>query len=403
MKVDTFCSECDEAPVCAICIDCKKCYCNDCCEKHIEKDPDHRLCQTQNVTTSFKKTLCGNCTKIAARFCKICNELRCLSCFHYHEEKYMLRIFPVPVVSKTRNTEDGKTILTHIKTVSIQNDQCTVRINGIGYLQDGTLVALDGGNHELIVVIHNKTHKEEQKTLKEAFTDEPRAMTTMEGNKIAVTFPYKKRITIYDIMLNETTILNFQQDITMEQLNVPKCKPFSIAYHQGWFALEVGEGEDGKIIIFDHSGITIKTLEPISYKFAYFTGHTIQLALDTNQCILVVSAMGKRIVSCMDYSKRDYLWKISKASPRSMLIHEKNIILSSRRCNAIYQLDKKSGRKIILAKDILSPRYIAYHSYARELCIHVKNGTGKDELAFYDFKVPNESNAMSKLLDHEGQ
>ncbi|CAC5425098.1 unnamed protein product [Mytilus coruscus] len=351
------------------------------------------MCQKQLSTRTQKETICGKCTKLAAQLCKKCSKLRCLSCYHKHKD--MMRIYPLPTLSNTQKTKKIQHKMNNLYTITFEEDESPVQIYGIGYLEDGTLVALDGNNLKLIIF------NSEMEQLTEVFEDEPRAITSMTGNKIAVTFPCKKLIRIYEIDVNRTNRMKLVKPISMKALGKPKLKPYSIAYNRDCFAIEIGERENGMIIIYDNT--KDKILHKIQCIFAYFTGHTIRFALDMRERLLFVSAMGKRMVSCVDFENK-IKWNVSNASPRSIIILEKSpfgkiIILSSRRCNTIYILNKRNGEELFLQKDISSPRYAAYNSNNKTFCVHIKNTiNNEDELAFFEFQDIEECTSKSKLL-----
>ncbi|VDI17468.1 Hypothetical predicted protein [Mytilus galloprovincialis] len=396
LQEEEICSECKDAPVCAICLDCLDCpkwYCNLCCKTHIRNNPEHKACLTASqVPPSTKKTVCGKCMKIAARFCKICRQLTCLSCFHKHDEKYMIRIFPVHVHAKSTSdeTEDVKYDINPVKNkenISFKSDgKYQVRIYGIGYLEDGTLIALDGNHQMLIMFAPNGIQREK------AFEDEPFAITTITQNEIAITFPYKHEIRFYTVHLEDTECVQFKNRFSTNSIKTPKYKPFSIEYNQGWLAVEVGEREEGKIVIIDY--LTRDILYTISCESAHFTGHTIRLTLDQKERLLYISALGKRMVFCMNF-KGEILWNIFNASPRSILLLEdsklgKIIIFSSKKCNAIYELNEQSHKDVVISRRIDSPRYMAFNSNDKTLCIHVTNKENEESLAFYDLKKLHE-------------
>ncbi|CAG2196985.1 unnamed protein product [Mytilus edulis] len=78
-------------------------------------------------------------------------------------------------------------------------------------------------------------------------------------------------------------------------------------------------------------------------------------ARDPLEGVIFVSAMSKKMVSCVDF-KGNKLWTVPVPSPRGLIIVPdctpgKNMVLCSRRCSAIYGLSKDDGTdEILLAK-----------------------------------------------------
>lgn len=284
------------------------------------------------------------------------------------------------------------------------DDEYPVRICGLGYLENGKLAMADSNNRKLIVI----DPKNKLIVLEKKLGKEPRAMTAMNGNEIAITFPYKEEIQVYIINSNgnkKSMEINEGKTICLSKIGLPRLKPFSISFDKDVFAVEVGEGEDGRIVIIDNKDNSVRhRITPN----AFFTGHTIRLALDmSNEGQLFISAMGIKMVSCIDF-KNEEKCSISIPSPRSIIMipdehsNSKSIILSSRRCNAIYRLNQDTYEEKILqsleGSKIDSPRYIAYHEKGGKLCVQVVKNSTEDELAIFDLQISEQPDQNTPMI-----
>ncbi|CAC5392026.1 unnamed protein product [Mytilus coruscus] len=402
------CHTCSGISVCAICIDCKTTYCDVCCNAHTKYNTEHRVCQIQHVARSQKEIVCDSCTKTKAdQLCKECWKPKCESCAKVHNHKgqegtEMMIIYQGPPTLSTQKSEQNIQNMKHLYNISITKEENgdPVRICGISYIEDGRIVIVDSNNRKLIVF---KVGKEQ---LRLPLKEEPRSMTAVTGNRIAITFAYTMEIRIYQIF--EETITDDPEIINLPSLELRNLKPFSIAFDKGFFAVEIGEGDDGRVIILDNTKIHTTIFN--HNKYAFFTGNTIRLALEVKthdplEGHIFVSAMSKKMVSCVDF-KGNKLWTVPVPSPRGLVIvpeectSGKNMVLCSRRCSAIYGLSKNDGTdEILLAKGrIKSPRFVAYNSSDRLLCIQVAKGNDEDELTIYEFSITGASSS-DKLLD----
>lgn len=356
---------------------------------------DHIMFPTKQIAVNQQKVDCDSekCKKTAERLCIIYWKPFCTLCANKFqgENKRIIKIYQAHSVRKRRKSGDIQDKLFPLYNLSFRDDQNPVRVCGMAFLVDETVVVIDGNNNKLIIF----KSKEEQSLANNELSNEPNAITAITGNKFAVTYPYQKYIQLYELTYD--TIQSNYRISSLDPIETSD-KPFSIAYNQGIFAVEIGEREDGRIVIIDvGNGKPMKTIE---CHFAFFTGHTIRLALDQNQ--IFVSAMGKKMVYCMDFDGKT-LWHQSVPGPRAIIVSEdysssKKIILASKRCNAIYELKKDGNHhEILKATDkINSPRYMAYHSFTNTLCVLVENEiTHEDELGFFKFKNADSEESTS--------
>lgn len=397
------CAICKAISICALCVQCRNYYCDPCCVHHTESNSDHIVFQIQHIAANQKKVLCKMCAKISDRFCKICWNDFCTSCTPHHPcgTNGIITIYQADSECRRQKSVEAQEQLTYLYTIRneklIKSDMDTdpVRICGICYLADDMVVIGDGNNQNMIAF------KTGEIQMQQKLENEPNAMTAMTGNEFAVTFPYQRYIKIYQLILNSTT--NTYTALEINSIDTPG-KPFSIAYNHKKFAVEIGEGEDGFFIIYDIDHKVIS--KPMKCKFSFFTGHTIRLALNRNR--IFVSATGRKMVICYDL-EGNKIWHQSIPGPRAIIVPEDDslvdkIVLSSRRCNAIYTLDKKNGNYEILKAKINSPRYMGYNSVTKTLCVLVMNEvTFVDELAFFKFKdiELNESLSLENEAEQE--
>lgn len=393
-----------------LCIACKTAYCSNCSSIHREDNQEHNMWQMRNITflISSKRISCDQCITIKAeKFCKTCQVSCCESCSTDHKPEgsrihEIALIFSEPSSAKRNKT---KQILKKSYSVSMKTQSSDkLTICGLSFISDGRLVVIDMCNRKLLVYMQNTQQFSVQ------LIDEPRAMTFVTDNIIAITFGCKMRIRLYQIL--ETNINNL---ITINLSNLD-MKPFSIAYDKSVFAVEVGEGNNGNIIFLDknvmlaespnnyNSYLYDEDLSPVEVAdgmfdkciilkqasiradmpdvidFAFFTGNTMRIALEvktTNPfkgCIYI-SALSKQMVICMDF-QGTCKWYEPIPSPRGIHLvkqgysHNKHLIVASKRNNTIYGLNKVTGCTEVLldASKIQSPRFISYDCNERLLC-----------------------------------
>lgn len=250
-----------------------------------------------------------------------------------------------------------------IRYQSENNDNAAVRLCGIAILQDSRIILADYFNQCLII------YKDFKFKFNFNLEHEPRGMTGMTGNRIAVTYAFTREIVIIAIHDNNAKVIN--------KLDLHLGKPFSIAYSEDQFAVEVGEGDDGLIGIVHLDGRIMRKI-PNASNYAYFTGNTIRLAFDAKQEKVVISAMSKNLVICLDFDGK-VIWSTTILSPRGLVLltdssfRQHKLLLASKRCSTIYEvnLDKGTDNILLSAGEIKDPRYMAYLN--NMLCIQNGN------------------------------
>lgn len=259
------------------------------------------------------------------------------------------------------------------QNIEINNDNKSIRLCGIVILPDSRIIFGDYFNQSLII------YKDSNFQFNFSLEHEPRGMTGMTENKIAVTYAFSREIVILEIHDNHVTVKN--------RLYLDLGKPFSITYSEHQFAVEVGEGDDGTVAIINSEGRILRTISNVT-NFAYFTGNTIRLAYDAKRENIIVAAMSKNLVTCLDFDGK-VVWSTVIQSPRGLAFltdstsRKERLLLASKRCSTIYELNLDNGRdKVLLAAGkIKGPRYIAY--FNKLLCIQ-NDGDSILTYHFYD-------------------
>lgn len=381
----TLCDKCIEILVCTVCITCRKLYCKSCCDVHTESEKDHTILHIPHVAAENQEIKCGKCkNKTAEQLCTICLNLMCESCAesHVHEGNEGTRMMIIYHGHPKLLRQNSEEKLNFFRDLSIdkRGELYPIRICGISYIADGRLILVDKRNRNLLVF----QSKEEKNRLH--LEEEPHALTSMTGQHIAITFPFEMEIRIYKISENSIDKLNI---IFLPSLKLHNLKPYSIAYDNDFFVVEVGEGDDGMIIIMNDTKIHY---EIPNKNRAYFTGNTIRLALEVNnknplEGRVFLSALSKNVVFCVDFLDNE-IWKVSIPSPRGIsvvpenCIPRNNLVICSRRCNTIFGLNKENGsdKQILLSEGkIKLPRYITCNNKDRLLCILVATENDKDK------------------------
>jgi hypothetical protein len=267
---------------------------------------------------------------------------------------------------KKRNSETAlaKKSINLEYEIIIPNVDKSIRICGIAILHKRIVVVVDCNNRNIMAFDNANeidTHK---------LDGEPRGMCGAYDNKFAVTFPDMKEIRLFAIQDSKIRLGN---TFSVSSFG----KPFSISYNSDHYAVEIGEGEDGMILILDSKGEVTNTI-PNVLDYGYFTGHTIKLCLNKHADCVYVSSMSKKEISSIQFDG-SINWHIGVPSPRGMLfipgttVSDMNLILASRRGNTIYQINRKNGSKNILKTggEISGPRYIAYEPTENLLCLQL--------------------------------
>lgn len=262
----------------------------------------------------------------------------------------------------------------------------TVRIRGVALLPDGRIVIADYANRELHVF-----NLEGKVDFRKKLQKEPRGLVRIDENNIAVTFAYEKEIYLFSI--HSYRAVNYKI-FDLKDIG----KPFSIAYDNKHFLVEVGEREDGKLVIFDEDA-SETTVIP-NNKYAHFTGNSIDLGLNMDQEEVYLSSINNKAVYCFSING-ETKWVASVPIPQGITAirnssSESRIILVTNKNgpHTLYEMCSSDGRTHMMEyKDpVLSPRYITSTTIDESmfLCVEV----AKRHLEVYEITemIENESN-----------
>ncbi|XP_071131376.1 uncharacterized protein [Mytilus edulis] len=378
------CKLCEKETAFAFCCDCQGFYCETCAHNHMEFK-DHHVIQTKQLQ-SENKTKCYSCTeKYPNMVCRECENVFCSDCVHdcghSHDSNLVKQlIITEPIVIETvviTKSEYKSEVLRKKYNVPISSNKSETRIRGIAFLESGQFVLADCKARQL------KIFSDKNQIFTKDLNMEPRGMTGIARNRVAVTFAYEKKIIFYDIKLLD---VKKHDEFNLKDIG----KPFQIAYHNNSFVVEVNEGKDGRIVILDHTGGTRHVIPNNNWEFGYFTGNTFRLQLDMIKKEVYVAAIGRKTVYCLDFSG-DIKWRAKVPSPRSLVVlhstqnNTSTLLLASRKASMIYKLictkntsdNEKYDVKLVEMvdqKQIEQPDYMAYDLENHLMYSEVANG-----------------------------
>ncbi|CAC5402688.1 unnamed protein product [Mytilus coruscus] len=331
------CHNCKKETIFSLCLECEKFYCETCANVHKDKPRfrNHTIRQTNQFPYQEHEMKCKSCPENHPEMvCKICENALCTTCSCPHsndEDMLQLLIAPsIPIVPTTRSrNQDHSEVLRKRYTVSVSNEKFVTRIKGIAYLKYGGLFVLaDYRNKKL------KVFSKQKLVFDKYLNMEPRGMTGISGNKIAVTFAYEKKIILYEVAKLDASKYD---EFNLKQMG----KPFEIAYHKDHFIVELNEGSDGCIIILDNYCNKLYEIQNEDSKFGYFTGNTIRLQLDMDKGEFYVAAIGRKAVYCLDLDG-NVKWLVKVPSPRSIAkvpnTKDTTLLFASHKSSAIYKI-----------------------------------------------------------------
>lgn len=258
-----------------------------------------------------------------------------------------------------KHTYNGKLLFEN--TCAAPGETKMTRIRGMAILQDGRLLIIDNGNCCLKIF---KGESNEFVTKKELH-DEPRGIAYVSHDEFIVSYAYKKEIVFYKI--DKANNIWQQKSIGMPD------KPFCISYSKKTLAVEMGEGDDGKIVITDSSGnITRRVQGPRG--FALFTGNSIRIAHENDKKMVYLVNVGGDVY-CLSYEGQT-IWKVPVPSPRGLALAEDSSILfvASKDSNKIYQITITNGEVYNFLDEndkILVPRFLAFNGPKQRLVVEV--------------------------------
>ena len=362
------CASCSLISICAICCDCKKIFCEICCNTHNRSKPLHKVYMIEHVTTSTYEVNCEYCNNLATAACLYCAVVFCDYCQrghsgNNHNVKMLIKYNGVPY---QRGNTEGTSKLECKYTISTEENVEPLSIRGIAFLKGDRILLVDYNRSEI------KVFKENSFTFNYPLGQEPNCMTKLNDNRVAISFPHEKTIKLYDIFNRS---VNLSKTINLQSIG----KPFSISYHEKYFAVEIGEGKNGGIFIINGHG-NVNWSVPNVRSFAFFTGNTIRLALDMKNRCIFVSALGSKSVHCIDFDGHN-VWCKAIPSPRGIVFipeasSDMNMIVASKQWNIIYKMNSHNGTdKIITAAGLTKgPRHMDYNIKEKLLCVEIDNG-----------------------------
>ncbi|CAC5426774.1 unnamed protein product [Mytilus coruscus] len=378
------CKLCDKETSFAFCGDCQGFYCETCANNHVEFK-DHHIIQIKQFQSKHK-TKCSNCTEQYPNMvCRECANVLCSICVHgcghSHDSNLVKQLIitePISLEHVVRtNSEYKSEVLRKKYNVPISSNKSETRIRGIAFLESGQFVLADYKARQLKIFSDKELNHTEDLNM------EPRGLTGITRNRVAVTFAYEKKIVFYDVKQ-----LRVKKHYEFDLKDIGK--PFQIAYHNNFFVVEVNEGKDGRIVILNDNGKEMHVIPNNNWEFGYFTGNTFRLQLDMKRREVYVAAIGKKTVYCLDFSG-DIKWRAKVPSPRSLVVlpntqnNTSTLLLASRKASMIYKLICTKNKldnerydvelvEMVDEKQIEQPDYMAYDHEKQLMYTEVANG-----------------------------
>lgn len=245
---------------------------------------------------------------------------------------------------------------------SAPDDTKVTQIQGLLFLADGRLVLIDSKN-KCIKVIKANTY---DKILRHSLDEEPRGLTsTSDDGEIFITFYYTYEVKKFQIGEGNNVIAK-------EGFKVRE-KPFSISFSKNTLAIEIGEGDDGAILITDMNGIELKKISGVRRNFGMFTGNTIRLTHDHDASCFYVTDVVNDCINCVDYSGV-VKWTAKMQGPRGIAMYEKYLVVACKTDNTVCLVEKENGKftTLLSTEDKVSePRFIACEPSKRKIAVEV--------------------------------
>lgn len=347
----------------SICAQCRNLYCHTCSDAHFNNNPNHDLCGIEPPNAYLSDQIkCNECnTADACTMCVICKNVFCQRCTCMHAKSNLKQLTRNMKTGMHKTYEQCTFPVRYLKSINITQSVSDHNISICGIASLPKFVVLADSHNRILIVFQN-----EKFIFKASLNGrEPRGITSLGENKIALTMPYDNEILFYNI--NDTGAEHYQtKNLLPEYEGKWIGRPFKIAYDSNHLAIETGLGDNGVILITDEE-CSIKHMLTNEQNWGYFTGNTIRFALDWNRKQLFVSAMSKKAISCLDFEGH-IIWNMTVSSPRDVVTieHETNqhLLLISKHTEAIYIFDAKNGsrEKLFYGGRLKKPRFMAYNS-----------------------------------------
>ncbi|VDI79663.1 Hypothetical predicted protein [Mytilus galloprovincialis] len=244
---------------------------------------------------------------------------------------------------------------------TVAGDKHVTGIRGMVIFEDGRLIVIDSKNRCLKIF----SPPWFDFVLRHSFSDEPRGVTISGKDEVAITFPDKREVRRFSI--------NTENKVSTQKTFEVREKPFSISHSKETFAIEMGEGKDGCIIITDMDGNLKNLISGIRRNFGQFTGNTIRLAHDHKTSTVFIVDLVNECVNSVNY-EGNIKWTIKVNSPRDLDLHEDVLFVASKSDNSVVQMRADDGHitQLLTTKDdINQPRFIWHQPQAKKLAVEV--------------------------------
>lgn len=164
--------------------------------------------------------------------------------------------------------------------------------------------------------------------------DEPRGIATVSQDEVAISFDNKREVRLYK--LDKFNNLRNDKSFKTEE------KPFSLSYSKKTFVIEMGEGDDGMIVVTDFNGVIKYILRSHGEPLGLFTGNSIRLVNDNEKkTVYVVNVDG--FVHCVNYEGK-ILWTAKMNMPRGITLHGHMLYVASKADHKFYRIDSINGK-----------------------------------------------------------
>ncbi|CAC5359262.1 unnamed protein product [Mytilus coruscus] len=371
--------ECETCPSMAIwgfCYSCALFFCTMCSDFHVVVNHEHIILKIEESGIGHGKTIkCEMCYNLKSnRVCTKCSKLLCKNCNCIHSnvptnvkllKQNVTKTYKCHGKTGIMNKSDVKaTISSHCSYSLTEN--CP-KIGGISFFHRNKIVAVDSKNESIIILGNEKGND----PLEHPIRHEPNGMVKMSFSEVAISCSYKRQIEIFDFSTHEFKLMH---TIDMQLIG----QPFNISYNEEHFVVEIGDFDNGFIVVIDRNAKEIARIKDLD-GITNCTGHSIKLALDMKSKHIFLAAAMKMTVSSVDF-EGNILWLIAIPSPSDLIFvpqlmsYGRNILLASEKTNTVLFVNASDG----CFEDFISfsgPRYIAFDSIENLLAVYNKSGS----------------------------
>lgn len=244
---------------------------------------------------------------------------------------------------------------------TVAGDQQVTVIRGMVIFEDGRLIIVDSKNLCLKIF----TPLWYDYLLQHPLIDEPRGLTLSGEDEVAITFPEKREV--------RRLCINKTNEVSTKKCFEVRTNPYNISYSKDTFAIEVGEGDDGCIIITDMDGNLLRLVPFIGRNFCQFTGNTIRLGHNNITSTIYVVDLVNECVNSLNYDG-SLKWTVKVNSPRSIDVCADVLFVASKSNNSVIQIrtnDRQITQLLTAKDDVNQPRFICFHPKAKKLAVEV--------------------------------